>query len=91
MRPIFLKKGDPIFSIKLGQTLPKSFSQLHVKKSRLFLLYILKKEDWPKVYAGPRLPALTYSADSLKTQPKCVQIKIKFQKKFIDIFSPGMR
>ena len=33
----FLKKRNPIFSIKLGQRLPKSFSQLHVKNSRFFL------------------------------------------------------
>ena len=60
MRSIFLKKGIPIFSIKLGQRLPKSFSQLHVKNSRFFLLYFLKKDDWLKAYAGPRVPTLPY-------------------------------
>ena len=62
MRPIFfLKNGNPIYSIKLGQRLPKSFSQLHVKKSRIFLPYFLKKDDWPNSYAGPRLPTLPYA------------------------------
>ena len=58
IRSIFFKKGKLIFSIKLGQRLPKSFSQLHVKNSRFFLSYFLKKDDWPKAYAGPRLPTL---------------------------------
>ena len=49
-----------MFSIKLGQRRPESFSQLHVKNSRLFLSYFLKKDDWPTAYAGPRLPTLTY-------------------------------
>ena len=53
-------KRNPIFSIKLGQRLPKSFSQLHVKNSRFFLSYILKKDDWPKAYAGPKLLNLPY-------------------------------
>ena len=53
MRSIFFKKGNLIFSIKLGQRLPKSFSQIRVKNSRF---YFLKKDDWPKAYAGPRLP-----------------------------------
>ena len=57
---VFFKNGNPIFSIKLGQRLPKSFSQLHVKNSRFFLSYFLKKDDWPKAYAGPRLPTLPY-------------------------------
>ena len=56
----FLMNGNPIFSIKLGQRLLKPFSQLHVKNSRFFLLYFLKKDDWPKGYAGPRLPTLPY-------------------------------
>ena len=56
MRSIFLKKGNPIFFIKLGQRLPKTFSELHVKNSRFFVSYFLKKDDWPKAYAGPRLP-----------------------------------
>ena len=60
MRFIFFKKGNPTFSIKLGQKLPKSFSQLHVKNSRFFLSYFLKKDDWPKAYAGRRLPTLLY-------------------------------
>ena len=45
MRYIFLKKGNLIFMIKLGQRLPKSLSQLHVKNSRFFLSYFLKKDD----------------------------------------------
>ena len=60
MRSIFLKKENPIFSIKLGQRLLKSFSQLHVKNSRFFLPYFLKQDNWPKAYAGPRL-TLSYS------------------------------
>ena len=56
----FLKKGNPIFSIELRQRLPKSFSQLHVKNSRFFLSYFLKNDDWPKVYAGPRLTIFPY-------------------------------
>ena len=40
MRSIFLKKGNPIFSIKFGQRLPKSFSQLNLKNSRFFLSYL---------------------------------------------------
>ena len=39
----FLKKVNPIFSIKLGQRLPKSFSQLHVKNSKFFLSFFKKK------------------------------------------------
>ena len=57
----FLKKGNPIFSIKPGQRSPKSFSQLHVKKSRFFRSYFLKKDDWLKAYAGPRLPTFPYT------------------------------
>ena len=60
MRSIFKKNGNPFFFIKLGQRLPKSFSQLHVKNSRFFLSYFWKKDDWPKAYAGPRLPTLPY-------------------------------
>ena len=60
MRSIFLNKGNPIFSIKLRQWLPKSFSQLHVKNSTFFRSYFLKKDDWPKAYADPRLPNLPY-------------------------------
>ena len=60
MRSIFLKKDNPIFSIKLGQRLPKSFFQLLVKNSRFFISYFLKKDDWPKAYAGPKLPTLPY-------------------------------
>ena len=56
----FFKEGNLIFSIKLGQRLPKSFSQLHVKDSGFFLSYFLKKDDWPNAYAGPRLPTLLY-------------------------------
>ena len=48
MRSIFLKKGNPISSIKRGQGLQKSFSQFHVKNSRFFLSYFWKKGDWPK-------------------------------------------
>ena len=61
MRSFFFKKGHPIFSIKLRQILPKSFSQLHVKNLRFFHLYFLKNDDWPKAYAGPRLPTLPTS------------------------------
>ena len=46
--------------IEIGQTLPKSFSQLNVKNSSFFLSYFFKKDDWPKVYAGPMLPTLPY-------------------------------
>ena len=55
----FLKKGNLIFSIKLGQRLPKSFFQLHVKNS-FFFSYFVKKDNWPKAYADPRLPTLPY-------------------------------
>ena len=48
MTSIFLKERNTIFSIKLGQRLPKSFSQLHVENSRFFLSKFLKKDDWPK-------------------------------------------
>ena len=61
MRSVFFKKGNPIFSVKFGQRLPKLFSQLHVKNSRFFLSYFLKKDDWPKTYAGPRLPTISYT------------------------------
>ena len=76
MKPIFFKKGNLIFSIKLGQKLPKSFSQLHVKNSRFFLSYFLKKDDWPKTYAGPRLPTLPYVEhpqidNQIDCRPKC--------------------
>ena len=60
IRSIFLKKRNSICSIKLGQRLPKSFSQLHEKNSRFFLPYFLKKYDWHKAYADPRLPTLPY-------------------------------
>ena len=53
-------KWNPILSIELGQRLPKSFSQLHVRNSIFFRSYFLKKDDWPKAYAGPRLPTLPY-------------------------------
>ena len=56
MSCIFLKKRNPIFSIKLEQRLPKSFSQLQVKNSKFFFSYFLKENDRPKAYAGPRLP-----------------------------------
>ena len=59
-KPIFFKEGKSNFLIKLGQRLPKPFSQLHVKNSRFFLSYFLKKDDWPKAYAGPSLPTLPY-------------------------------
>ena len=62
----FLKKGNPIFSTKLGQKLLKSFVQHHVKKSRFFLSYFLKKDDWPKTYDDPRLPTLPYSPTKRK-------------------------
>ena len=64
MRSIFLKKGNPIFSIELWQRLPKSFSELDIKNSIFFLSHFLKKDDWPKAYAGPRLPTLPYSEKS---------------------------
>ena len=57
MRSIFFK-GNPIVSIKLEQRLPKSYFELHVKNSRFFPSYFLKKDDWLKSYAGPRLPTL---------------------------------
>ena len=56
----FLNKGNPILLIKLGQRLPKSFSQLDVKNSKFFLPFFLKKDDWPNAYAGPRLSILLY-------------------------------
>ena len=54
-----------MFSIKLRQRLPKSFCQLRVKNSRLFLSYFLKRDDWPKTYTGPRLPTLPYINNSV--------------------------
>ena len=75
MRSVFLKKGNPIFSIKLRQRLTKSFSQLHVENSRLVLSYFLKKDDWPKAYAGPRLPALPYSRVKNVFPPKKIPLK----------------
>ena len=57
----FFNAGKSNFLIKLEQRLPKSFSQLHVKNSRFFLPYFLKKDDWPKPYANPGLPTLPYS------------------------------
>ena len=51
----FLKKENPIFAIKLEQRLPKSFSELHVKNSRFFLSYFLKKDDWTKAGDSPLL------------------------------------
>ena len=62
MRSFLLKKGKPIFSIKLGQRLPKLFSQLDIKNSKFFLSYFLKKDDWPKAYARPRVPTLPYNS-----------------------------
>ena len=53
-------KGNLIFSIKLGQRLPKSFSQLHVKYSRFFLSYFLKKDRRHTPAQGCRLsPTVT--------------------------------
>ena len=43
MRSVFSKKENPIFLVKLGQRLAKFLSQLHVKNSRFFLSYFLKK------------------------------------------------
>ena len=63
MSSIFFKEGKSNFPIKLGQRLPKSFSQLHVKNSRFFFSYFLKKDDWPKAYAGPTLTILPYFID----------------------------
>ena len=51
----FSKKENLVFSIKLGQRLRKSFSQLHVKNSRFFLPYFSKKDDGPKAYADSPL------------------------------------
>ena len=48
--PFFLMKENPISSIKLEQRLSKLFSPLHVKNSRFFLSYFLKK----KKMIGPR-------------------------------------
>ena len=45
----FLKKANPIFWIKLGQRLTESFSQLHVKNSRFFLLHLKKKTIGPRL------------------------------------------
>ena len=44
MRSIFFKEDEFNFYIKLGQRLPKSFSELHVKNSSFFLSYFLKKK-----------------------------------------------
>ena len=44
MRSMFLQKGNPIFSIKLGYRLPKLLSLCHVKNSRFFFSYFLKKK-----------------------------------------------
>ena len=59
MRSFFLKKGHLILSIKLGQRLLKSFSQLHVKNSRLLFSYFLKKYGWPKAADSPLLVLYT--------------------------------
>ena len=48
MRSFFLKKGNPIFSINLGQRLLKSFSQIQGKKSRFFSSYFWKKTIGPR-------------------------------------------
>ena len=53
----FFRKENPI---QFGQRLPKSFSQLYVNNSRFFLSSFLKKDDWPKAYADPRLRTLRY-------------------------------
>ena len=76
MRSIFLRKGNPIFSIKLGQRLSKSFSQLDVKNSRFFLSRFLKKDDWPKAYAGPRLPTIPYP---VKMDPRLSRTKTEWE------------
>ena len=61
-----------VWSIKKNENLvlpiwiEKNFEQriyfcplkLHVKNSRFFLSYFLKKDEWPKAYAGPTLLTL---------------------------------
>ena len=55
MRSIFFKEGKSIFFDWTWTELIKIFFQLHVKNSRFFLSYFLKKDDWSEAYAGPRL------------------------------------
>ena len=59
-RSIFLKKGNPIFPIKLRQRLPKSFSQLPINQT-----YISHIEDTHQILFG--------SANFLESY--CVHIK----------------
>ena len=58
MNSIFLQRGNPIYSIKLGQGLPKLFSELHVKNVRFFLSYFSKKKK--KLPTLPYFVAYTY-------------------------------
>ena len=74
MRSIFFKENS-IFSIKLGQRLPKTFSQLCVKNSKFFLSYFLKKYGCPKAYASPSLPTLLYRKKYLKGSFSCKWVK----------------
>ena len=73
MRSNFCKEGKFNFSIELAQRLLKSFSQHHVKNLRIFFSCFLKKDDWPKEYAGPRLPTLPYPINF-----RCTRIKPRF-------------
>ena len=49
-----LKKGNPIFPIKLGQRLPKSFSQLHVKKFKIFSFILFEKRPLSQGIRRPK-------------------------------------
>ena len=50
--------------------------------SRFFFSYFLKKDDWPKAYAGPRLPTLPYILH-------CLRYLLEFKSQLISsILSP---
>ena len=52
MRSIFFKEGKSNFSIKLGQRLLKSFSQLHVKNTNFSFPFVsFRTKLWPTAYA----------------------------------------
>ena len=54
MRSIFLKKGNLIFSIKLGQWLPKLFPQLHEKKFKIFPFILFEKRRLAQGICRPK-------------------------------------
>ena len=68
MRSIFVKKGNQIFSSTWTEITKIIFST-SCKKIQIFP-FVLKKNDWPKAYAGPRLPTLPYKLETIKTNFK---------------------